>query len=59
MRNRTFLRYAKTPSCTYPHPDGTSLWGPLVFLLVFSPLPLGALHISAKFIRRAMRDERR
>jgi hypothetical protein len=40
-----------------PPPDGTSLWGPLVFLLVFSPLPLGALYICAKFIRRALRDE--
>jgi hypothetical protein len=42
-----------------PPPDGTSLWGPLVFFLVFSPLPFGALYISAKFIRRAVRDERK
>src|SRR6267154_2226164 len=40
-----------------PPPDGTSVWGPLVFLLVFSPLPLGVLYISATFIRRALRDE--
>ena len=42
-----------------PPPDGTSIWGPLAFLLVFSPLPLGALCISAKFVRRALRDERK
>jgi len=42
-----------------PPPDGTSLWGPLVVLLVFSPLPFGALYISAKFIGRAVRDERK
>jgi hypothetical protein len=36
-----------------PPPDGTSLWGPLIGLLVFSPLPLGAFYICAKFIRRA------
>jgi hypothetical protein len=40
-----------------PPPDGTSLWGPLIFLLIFSPLPLGALYISARFFRRALRDE--
>jgi hypothetical protein len=40
-----------------PPPDGTSLWGPVIFLLVSSPLPFGALYISAKFIRRALRDE--
>jgi hypothetical protein len=42
-----------------PPPDGTSLWETLVFLLVSLPLPLGALYISAKFIRRALRDERK
>jgi hypothetical protein len=42
-----------------PPPDGTSLWGPLVFLLVFSPLPLGAFYMCAKFIRQAFRDERK
>jgi hypothetical protein len=41
-----------------PPPDGTSIWGPLVFLLVSSPIPLGALYISARFFRRALRDER-
>jgi hypothetical protein len=40
-----------------PPPDGTPLWEPLVFLLVFSPLPLGAFYICAKFIRQARRDE--
>jgi hypothetical protein len=41
-----------------PPPDGSSIWGPLLFLLAFSWLPLGTLYISAKFIRRALRDER-
>lgn len=40
-----------------PSPDGTPLWETLVFLLVFSPLPLGAFYVCAKFIRRALRDE--
>src|SRR6266699_2093343 len=40
-----------------PPPDGSPLWEPLVFLLVFSPLPLGALYISARFFRRALREE--
>src|SRR6266436_581026 len=42
-----------------PPPNGSSIWGPLIFLLVFSPLPLGAFYISAKFFRRALSDERR
>jgi uncharacterized membrane protein YeaQ/YmgE (transglycosylase-associated protein family) len=42
-----------------PPPDGSPLWKSLVFLLVFSPLPLGALYICAKFIRRARFDERK
>ena len=42
-----------------PPPDGSPLWEPLVFLLVFSPLPLGALYISFKFGRRAFRDDSR
>jgi hypothetical protein len=42
-----------------PPPDGSSIWGPLVFLLVFSPIPLGALYISAMFFRRALRNEER
>jgi hypothetical protein len=41
-----------------PPPDGSSIWGPLIFLLVFSPLPLGAFYISAKFFRRALSNER-
>src|SRR5258708_39785463 len=41
-----------------PPPDGSPLWEPLVFLLVFSPLPLGAFYICAKFIRQALREER-
>jgi hypothetical protein len=41
-----------------PPPDGSPLWEPLVFLLVFSPLPLGAFYMCAKFIRQAFRDER-
>src|SRR6266446_5638048 len=40
-----------------PPPDGSPLWEPLVFLLAFSPFPLGAFYISAKFIRQALRDE--
>jgi len=40
-----------------PPPDGSPLWKPLVFLLGFSPFPLGAFYISAKFIRQALRDE--
>jgi|SRR6267378_3310597 len=40
-------------------PDGSSLWEPLVFLLVFSPFPLGAFYICAKFVRQACRDERK
>jgi len=40
-----------------PPPDGSPLWQPLVFLLGFSPFPLGAFYISAKFIRQALRDE--
>jgi CHASE2 domain-containing sensor protein len=40
-----------------PPPDGSSLWGPVVFVLASSPLPLGALYISAKFLRRALRAE--
>lgn len=42
-----------------PPPDGSSVWGPLVFLIVFSPLPLGALYICIKFGRRALRDDSR
>ena len=42
-----------------PPPDGTSVWGPLVFLLAFSPFPIGAFYICAKFFRQACRDERK
>jgi MFS family permease len=42
-----------------PLPDGSPLWQPLVFLLGFSPFPLGAFYICAKFIRQALRDERK
>jgi hypothetical protein len=43
----------------FPPPDGSGLWGPLLGFLIFSPLPLGAFYICAKFVRRAWRDERR
>jgi hypothetical protein len=36
-----------------PPPDGGPLWDPLVFLLVLSPLPIGAFYLCAKFMRRA------
>ncbi|SRR6266478_6801956 len=42
-----------------PPPDGSPLWEPLVFLLAFSPFPIGAFYICAKFIRQALRDERK
>ncbi|PYT85990.1 MAG: hypothetical protein DMG36_26905 [Acidobacteria bacterium] len=41
-----------------PPPDGTPLWEPLVFLLVFSPLPLGAFYICAKFLRQARSSQK-
>ena len=41
----------------FPPPDGTSLWAPLAFLVVFSPLPLGAFYICAKFIRQASQQD--
>jgi hypothetical protein len=37
----------------FPPPDGGSIWGVLGVLLIFSPFPLGAFYICAKFIRRA------
>ena len=40
-----------------PPPDGSPLWQPLVFLLGFSPLPIGAFYVCAKFIRQALRGE--
>lgn len=42
-----------------PPPDGSPLWQSLVFLLVFSPLPLGAFYFCAKLIRRATRNGRK
>jgi len=42
-----------------PPPDGSSIWGPLAFLICLSPLPFGALYISVKFIGRALRNERK
>lgn len=42
-----------------PPPDGSPLWQPLVFRLVFSPLPLGALYLCARFFRQALRDGRK
>jgi hypothetical protein len=42
-----------------PPPDGSGLWRPLLAFLVFSPLPIGAFYLCAKFVRRAWRDERR
>jgi len=41
-----------------PPPDGSSIWGPVVAVLVFSPLPLGALYLSGMFIRRAFRENK-
>jgi hypothetical protein len=42
----------------FPPPDGSSIWGPLLFLLVFSPIPLGAFYICAKLIRQVYKDDR-
>jgi MFS family permease len=42
-----------------PPPDGTPLWQPLVFLLVFSLIPLSAFYFCARFLRQAVRDERK
>lgn len=41
----------------FPPPDGTSIWEPLLALLILSPIPLGALYICGKFVRQASRDE--
>src|SRR5690348_5062853 len=43
----------------FPPPDGSSIWGPVVAVLVFSPLPLGSLYVSGKFIRRAFRENKK
>lgn len=40
-----------------PPPDGTSLWGIVLALVLVLPVPLGALYISARFFRRALRNE--
>lgn len=42
-----------------PPPDGTPLLGVAVALLFLLPFPLGAFYLSARFIRRARRDERK
>jgi hypothetical protein len=42
-----------------PPPEGTPLWGVAVALLLLPSVPLGSLYICAKFIRRAVRDERK
>jgi hypothetical protein len=42
----------------FPPPDGSSIWGPVVAILVFSPLPLGAFYLSGKFVRRAIRENK-
>lgn len=36
----------------FPPPDGSSVWGPLLAILLFSPIPIGAFYLSAKFARR-------
>jgi hypothetical protein len=41
----------------FPPPNGGPLWEQLVFLLIFSLLPLGAFYFCAKFIRQAFRSE--
>jgi len=40
-----------------PPPDGEPVWEPVVFLLTFLPIPLGAFYICAKFVRRAWQIE--
>ncbi|MGH9743193.1 MAG: hypothetical protein ACRD51_12690 [Candidatus Acidiferrum sp.] len=40
-----------------PLPPGSPVWETLVVLLIFSPLPLGAFYICAKFVRQAFRDQ--
>jgi O-antigen/teichoic acid export membrane protein len=37
-------------------PDGTSPWGPVIFFLAFSPLPLGAFYVCARFLRQIYRE---
>jgi len=43
----------------FPPPEGGPVWDLLIPLLVISPLPLGAFYISAKFVRRAFREDTR
>jgi hypothetical protein len=50
------LMGAVTP---FPPPDGSPIWEPIVFFLLFSPLPVGAFYLSAKFFRRAYQDDQR
>jgi ABC-type Co2+ transport system permease subunit len=40
-----------------PPPDGSPLWEPLVVVLVFSPIPLGAFYICLRLIRQTYRGE--
>jgi hypothetical protein len=40
-----------------PPLDGTPLWEVVVALLLLLAFPLGAFYISARFFRRALRDE--
>lgn len=41
----------------FPPPDGSSIWEPVVAVLVLSPLPLGAFYLSGRFVRRAIREK--
>ena len=40
-----------------PPPEGVPLWGTAIALLLLLPIPLGALYVSARFFRHALRDE--
>jgi low temperature requirement protein LtrA len=40
-----------------PPPERMPPWGVAIALLLLLPIPLGALYISARFFRRALRDE--
>ena len=51
--------YAIASAMPFPPPDGGPVWALLIPLLVISPLPLGAFYISAKFVRRAFREDTR
>ena len=49
-----WLMGAVTP---FPPPDGSSIWGPMVFFLAFSLLPLGAFYMSARLVWRAIKPD--